>query len=126
MTVPPYEHAPGPASEHAGAPGGLAAGLRPLEGGYSGETFLAETGGERSVVRIYAGGRGPAAPSVDAAVLRLARGTVPVPQVLEVRHGDPDPHGEPGRLAEHTQHAAEVARHLPRQARGPARRRSTR
>lgn len=97
MTVPPSEHAPGPASEHAGAPGGLAAGLRPLEGGYSGETFLAETGGERSVVRIYAGGRGPAAPSVDAAVLRLARGTVPVPQVLEVRHGDPD-RGLPGLL----------------------------
>ncbi|KQQ41493.1 phosphotransferase [Nocardioides sp. Leaf307] len=97
MTVPPSEHAPEHATEHAGAPGDLAAGLRPLEGGFSGETFLAETGGERSVVRIYAGGRGPVAPSVDAAVLRLARGTVPVPQVLEVRHGDPD-RGLPGLL----------------------------
>ena len=30
----------------------LGAGLAPLEGGYSGETFLAEVAGERSVVRI--------------------------------------------------------------------------
>lgn len=66
----------------------LAAGLVPLAGGWSGETFLAEVAGERSVVRIYAArGRGPQAPDVDAAVLRLVRGLVPVPEVLEVRPG---------------------------------------
>lgn len=63
------------------------ASLAPLPGGWSGQTLLAEAGGERSVVRIYArpGERGPAAHEVDAALLTLVRGLVPVPQVLEVR-----------------------------------------
>jgi aminoglycoside phosphotransferase (APT) family kinase protein len=62
--------------------------LTPLEGGWSGETFLAEAAGERTVVRIYPPGRrSDAAPEVDAAVLRLVRGLVPVPEVLEVRRG---------------------------------------
>ena len=40
--------------------------LTPLEGGWSGQTFLAEAAGERSVVRVYPpGGRGEdAAPLV--------------------------------------------------------------
>jgi aminoglycoside phosphotransferase (APT) family kinase protein len=60
--------------------------LTPLAGGWSGHTFAAELGGERSVVRIYPPGRrDDAAPEVDAAVLRLVRGLVPVPDVLEVR-----------------------------------------
>jgi aminoglycoside phosphotransferase (APT) family kinase protein len=66
--------------------------LAPLPGGHSGETFLAESMGERSVVRIYAGrgaGRGANAAEVDAAVLRLVRGLLPVPEVLEVRRADP-------------------------------------
>ncbi|MBB6626276.1 phosphotransferase [Nocardioides sp. KIGAM211] len=65
--------------------------LTPLEGGWSGETFLAEAAGERSVVRIYArpGHRGDAAHEVDAALLRLVRGLVPVPEVLEARRADP-------------------------------------
>jgi aminoglycoside phosphotransferase (APT) family kinase protein len=66
--------------------------LTPMPGGHSGETFLAESLGERTVVRIYAGrgaGRGPNAAEVDAAVLRLVRGLVPVPEVLEVRRADP-------------------------------------
>ena len=66
-------------------------GLVPLEGGHSGETFLAESAGERSVVRIYAhrsAVRGPGAVEVDAAVLRLVRGLLPVPEVLEVRRPD--------------------------------------
>ena len=65
--------------------------LQPLAGGWSGETFLAEVAGERTVVRIYArqGPRGAAAHEVDAALLRLVRGLVPVPQVLEVRRADP-------------------------------------
>lgn len=67
--------------------------LQPLAGGYSGETFLADTDGERAVVRVYGGRsarRGPLAPEIDAAVLDLVRGLLPVPEVLEVRRGDPD------------------------------------
>ena len=61
-------------------------GLEPLAGGWSGQTFVAEAAGERSVVRIYPPGRrDDAAPEIDAAVLRLVRGLVPVPDVLEVR-----------------------------------------
>jgi len=65
--------------------------MTPLAGGWSGETFLAETAGERTVVRIYAdpGRRGETAHEVDAAMLRLMRGLVPVPEVLEVRRADP-------------------------------------
>ena len=64
--------------------------LTPLAGGWSGETFLADVGDERCVVRIYArpGDRGDAAPEVDAALLRLVRGLVPVAEVLEVRRRD--------------------------------------
>lgn len=59
----------------------------PLPGGHSGRTFVADTGGERVVVRIYPPGdrRGAAAPEVDRSVLGLVRGLVPVPDVLEVR-----------------------------------------
>ncbi|MGZ4446841.1 MAG: phosphotransferase family protein [Nocardioides sp.] len=65
--------------------------LVPLDGGWSGQTFLAEVGDTHSVVRIYAepGPRGAAAHEVDAALLRLVRGLLPVPEVLEVRHADP-------------------------------------
>jgi aminoglycoside phosphotransferase (APT) family kinase protein len=63
--------------------------LAPLEGGWSGQTFLAEAAGERTVVRIYPPGRrDDAAPEIDAALLRLVRGLVPVAEVLEVRRGD--------------------------------------
>ncbi|MCM0622140.1 phosphotransferase family protein [Nocardioides bruguierae] len=62
--------------------------LRPLPGGYSGRAFLAETGGERSVVRLFAPDD-PQAPLVAGAVLRRAAGLVAgVPEVLEVRAGD--------------------------------------
>jgi len=73
--------------------------LRPLEGGHSGRTFLGEVGGERAVVRLYPPGdpRGDAAPEVDQAVLRLVRGLLPVPEVLEVRHADVSA-GRPGLL----------------------------
>ncbi len=65
--------------------------LTPLEGGWSGETFLADAADEQSVVRIYAtrGDRGDIAHEVDAALLRLVRGLLPVPEVLEVRGADP-------------------------------------
>ncbi|RYU11911.1 phosphotransferase family protein [Nocardioides iriomotensis] len=75
-------------------------GLQPLAGGFSGETFLGEAAGERTVVRLYVdrgARRGPAAPEVDAAVLRLVRGLLPVPEVLEIRRADEE-HGTPGLL----------------------------
>ncbi|MGC4112489.1 MAG: phosphotransferase [Nocardioides sp.] len=62
--------------------------MTPLAGGWSGQTYLAEAAGERSVVRVYPPGRrDDTAPEIDAAVLRLVRGLVPVPDVLEVRRG---------------------------------------
>ena len=72
---------------------GFPTSLRPLPGGFSGETFLADSAGEQVVVRIYgqrSAGRGPFAPEVDAAVLELVRGVLPVPTVLEVRRGEPE------------------------------------
>ncbi len=67
--------------------------LQPLAGGDSGETFLAQAAGEQTVVRVYgarSARRGPLAPEIDAAVLDLVRGLLPVPEVLEVRRGDPE------------------------------------
>jgi len=75
-------------------------GLQPLAGGFSGETFVADAAGERTVVRVYgerSAWRGPAASEVDAGVLRLVRGLLPVPEVLEVRRADPSA-GSPGML----------------------------
>jgi aminoglycoside phosphotransferase (APT) family kinase protein len=65
--------------------------LQPLPGGWSGETFLADVAGERSVVRLYTrpNHRGEQPQEVDAALLRLVRGLIPVPEVLEVRRADP-------------------------------------
>lgn len=61
-------------------------GFEPLPGGHSGETFLAETGGERTVVRIFAAPHHHAdAPEIQASLLHLVRDLVPVPPVLEVR-----------------------------------------
>jgi aminoglycoside phosphotransferase (APT) family kinase protein len=79
--------------------------LTPLEGGWSGRTFLAEVAGERSVVRIYPPDESGAAAKVevDAAVLRLVRGLVPVAEVLEVRPARPEL-DQPGLL---------VTSHLP-------------
>ena len=74
--------------------------LVPLAGGESGETFLAEVAGEQTVVRVYgprSAHRGPLAPEIDAAVLELVRGLVPVPEVLEVRRADLAA-GQPGLL----------------------------
>ena len=68
--------------------------------GVSYETFLAEAAGERTVVRVYgerSAARGPEAPRVDAAVLGLVRGLLPVPEVLDVRRADPRT-GSPGLL----------------------------
>ncbi|TIC85985.1 translation initiation factor IF-2 [Nocardioides sp. GY 10113] len=67
-------------------------GFEPLAGGHSGETFLADTGAERAVVRIFAAPRHRSdAPEVQAALLRLVRGLLPVPDVKEVRRPRLDP-----------------------------------
>ncbi len=60
---------------------------RPLSGGYSGEVFLVEYAGERAVLRVY--GSTPERAAVDAGLLRLVHGLVPVPRVLDLRHNDP-------------------------------------
>jgi aminoglycoside phosphotransferase (APT) family kinase protein len=62
--------------------------ITPVEGGYSGETFLAGVGAERVVVRIYR--RDPERALIDASLLRLVRGIVAVPAVLEVRPATSD------------------------------------
>ncbi|WP_340538765.1 phosphotransferase family protein [Nocardioides sp. GXZ039] len=62
------------------------ASLEPLAGGWSGETFLARVADETQdpvVVRIY--GRDPSRAEVDAALLGLVRGLVPVADVRELR-----------------------------------------
>ncbi|PKH41491.1 Phosphotransferase enzyme family protein [Nocardioides alpinus] len=71
----------------------------PLPGGHSGRTFVGDVAGERAVVRIYPPGdaRGPEAPETDAAVLRLVRGLLPVPDVVDVRREDAAA-GQPGLL----------------------------
>jgi aminoglycoside phosphotransferase (APT) family kinase protein len=68
----------------------LSASLSPLAGGFSGRTFLGEAAGERVVVRLYPPDdrRGMDGPETDAAVMRLVRGLVPVPDVVEVVRGD--------------------------------------
>lgn len=60
---------------------------QPLPGGWSGQSFLAGVGEERSVVRIHVPSVPGATrtPEVEAALLRWVRGLVPVPEVLEVR-----------------------------------------
>ncbi len=57
--------------------------LTPLAGGYSGETFLVGEHGAQQVLRIYA--RDPDRCVVDAALLRLVEGVLPVPHVIESR-----------------------------------------
>ena len=74
--------------------------LTPLAGGHSGETFLGDAAGERTVVRVYgerSAVRGPEAPHIDAAVLGFVRGLLPVPEVLDVRRADSQA-GLPGLL----------------------------
>lgn len=61
----------------------LGAEARPAEGGYSGETYLVGLPGEEAVLRLYL--RRPDRAPADALLLRLVRGLVPVPRVLELR-----------------------------------------
>lgn len=61
----------------------LGADVRPLEGGYSGETFLVTAAGEQAVLRFY--NRQPERAQIDTALLRLVRGILPVPRVLDAK-----------------------------------------
>ncbi len=66
----------------------------PLAGGYGGETFLVGGGdGDELVLRIYS--RHPERAMVDASLLRLVRGILPVAEVVDVR---PAHDGHPGVL----------------------------
>lgn len=72
--------------------------VRPVVGGNSHEVFGATSpAGQDVVLRVYGAGsrsRGPEAPGVQAAVLRLIRGVVPGPELLEVREpGETDAGG---------------------------------
>ncbi len=69
------------------------AAMRPLAGGYSGETFVVGDGDEQMVLRIYA--RDPDRAAIDANLLRLVHGIVPVPEVVDQR---PATDGKPGVL----------------------------
>ena len=55
----------------------------PLSGGYGGQTFAVSAGGEDAVIKFYATDPGRAV--VDAALLELVRGLLPVPRVLELK-----------------------------------------
>jgi aminoglycoside phosphotransferase (APT) family kinase protein len=67
--------------------------MTPLAGGYSGETFLVGEGDDAVVLRIYR--RDPDRAAVDASLLRLVRGIVAVPAVVDVRLPT---RGQPGLL----------------------------
>ena len=62
-------------------------GLRPLPGGRSESSFLAQAGEEFSVVRLWVrpDRRGSEGYAIEVALLTLLRGIVPVPEVREVR-----------------------------------------
>ncbi len=59
----------------------LAASAVPLTGGYGGETFAVSAGGEDAVLKLYA--KHPARAAVDVSLMRLVRGLLPVPRVLD-------------------------------------------
>jgi aminoglycoside phosphotransferase (APT) family kinase protein len=55
----------------------------PLTGGYGGETYLVSAAGEDAVLRLYL--RDPDRAAVDVSLLRLVRGLLPVPRVLDAK-----------------------------------------
>ncbi|WP_427894182.1 phosphotransferase family protein [Kribbella sp. GL6] len=61
----------------------FAASAVPLAGGYGGQTFAVSAGGEDAVIKFYA--RDPGRAAVDAALLQLVRGLLPVPRVLDLK-----------------------------------------
>ncbi|WBQ02373.1 phosphotransferase family protein [Kribbella sp. CA-293567] len=69
--------------------GAIAASAVPLAGGYGGETFAVSAGGEDAVLKLY--GRRPERAAVDLSLMRLVRGLLPVPRVLDAM---PEPAGD--------------------------------
>ncbi|GAA3151059.1 aminoglycoside phosphotransferase (APT) family kinase protein [Kribbella aluminosa] len=65
----------------------FAASAVPLTGGYGGETFAVSAGGEDAVIKFYA--KDPGRAAVDAALLELVRGLLPVPRVLDLKRDGP-------------------------------------
>ena len=59
----------------------FAASAVPLTGGYGGQTFAVSAGGEDAVLKFYV--KDPERAVVDAALLQLVRGLLPVPRVLD-------------------------------------------
>ncbi|WP_344232036.1 phosphotransferase family protein [Kribbella hippodromi] len=55
----------------------------PLAGGYGGQTFAVSAGGEDAVIKLYV--KDPERAAVDAALLQLVRGLLPVPRVLDLK-----------------------------------------
>ncbi|WP_328999067.1 phosphotransferase family protein [Kribbella sp. NBC_00709] len=67
----------------------FAASAVPLPGGYQGQTYAVSAGGEDAVLKLYV--KDPGRAAVDAALLQLVRGLLPVPRILDVkREGAPD------------------------------------
>jgi len=61
----------------------FAASAVPLTGGYGGQTFAVSAGDEDAVIKFYAGD--PERAAVDASLLELVRGLLPVPRVLDLK-----------------------------------------
>ncbi|HZX07248.1 aminoglycoside phosphotransferase family protein, partial [Kribbella sp.] len=55
----------------------------PLAGGYGGQTFAVSAGGEDAVIKFYV--KDPGRAAVDAALLQLVHGLLPVPRVLDLK-----------------------------------------
>ncbi|TDD59195.1 aminoglycoside phosphotransferase family protein [Kribbella antibiotica] len=55
----------------------------PLTGGYQGQTFAVSAGGEDAVLKLYV--NDPERAVVDAALLQLVRGLLPVPRILDLK-----------------------------------------
>ncbi|MFG1813108.1 phosphotransferase family protein [Kribbella sp. NPDC049174] len=67
----------------------FAASAVPLAGGYGGQTYAVSAGGEDAVLKLYV--KDPGRAAVDAALLRLVHGLLPVPRILDAkREGSPD------------------------------------
>ncbi|MGW6198874.1 phosphotransferase family protein [Kribbella sp. NPDC055110] len=61
----------------------FAASAVPLSGGYGGQTFAVSAGDEDAVIKFYA--RDPERAAVDASLLELVHGLLPVPRVLDLK-----------------------------------------
>lgn len=61
----------------------FAASAVPLTGGYGGQTYAVSAAGEDAVLKLYV--KDPERAAVDAALLQLVRGLLPVPRILDAK-----------------------------------------